>query len=267
MEPERADRLAGQAQWGEEDLSNPHAVADKARRVRSMFAAIAGSYDLNNRLHSMWRDQAWRRKAVRLCEVKPTDEVLDVACGTGDLSLAMADAGPRRVVGIDFTHEMLRIAGEKTRRWEGATAVTFSDGDAMRLPAPDGSFDVVSIAFGIRNVAEPGDALAEFYRVLRPGGRACVLEFSIPENAAMRAAYMFYFKQVMPRTATLISGDRSGAYRYLPRSVNTFLSRQEMVRMMEGAGFCEVRQHPLTFGIAVAYLGKKGEAQGCGRQA
>jgi demethylmenaquinone methyltransferase / 2-methoxy-6-polyprenyl-1,4-benzoquinol methylase len=243
-------------------LANPHAVADKAARVRGMFAAIAPSYDLNNRLHSMGRDQAWRRKAVKLCQVHRGDAVLDVACGTGDLSLAFAAAGPGRVLGIDFTHEMLRVAVDKHGRWRsrqaGAPPVEFTDGDAMRLPVRDGSVDIVSIAFGIRNVANPAAALAEFHRVLRPGGRLCILEFSVPTHRLLRAGYMFYFKRIMPCTATLISGDRSGAYKYLPQSVNTFLSRDQMARMMGDAGFSRVVQYPLTFGIAVAYIGAKG---------
>lgn len=249
-------------QWEGGALRDPHAVSDKAQRVRKMFAAIAPSYDLNNRLHSLWRDQAWRRKVVRLCGVGARDRVVDVACGTGDLSLAMGDAGPAQVLGVDFTHQMLTVAAQKQRLWRGrklqpTPPVHFADGDAMRLPLHDGSADVLSIAFGIRNVADPLAALREFNRVLRPGGRLCILEFSIPTGRLLRAAYMFYFRHIMPRTATLIARDRSGAYRYLPQSVNTFLSRQQMVKMMDQAGFERVSQHPLTFGIAVAYLGHR----------
>jgi demethylmenaquinone methyltransferase/2-methoxy-6-polyprenyl-1,4-benzoquinol methylase len=251
---------SGEPAWRDDQLHNPHAVVDKAQRVQQMFSAIAGSYDLNNRLHSMWQDQAWRRKAVRLCGVKPSDMVLDVACGTGDLSLAFADAGPRRVVGIDFTHNMVRIAELKRNQGHHPQRppIGFGDGDAMRLPIGDASVDVVSIAFGIRNVADPAAAMREFARVLRPGGRVCILEFSLPTNPVMRGLYNFYFKHIMPRTATLISRDRSGAYKYLPQSVNTFLGRPQMVAMMEAAGFRDVKQTPMTLGIAVAYLGLKG---------
>lgn len=246
---------AGSPAWRDEQLADPHAVPDKAARVQRMFSAIADSYDLNNRVHSMGRDQAWRRQAVRLCKVKASDVVLDVACGTGDLSIAFHAAGARRVVGVDFTHEMNRLADRKKPL--APRPIDFMDGDAMRLPLADRSVDVVSIAFGIRNVADPRRAIGEFHRVLAPGGRLCILEFSLPTNPLLRGLYNFYFKQIMPRTATLISRDKSGAYRYLPQSVNTFLGRREMASMMADAGFVSVSQHPMTFGIAVAYLGRR----------
>jgi demethylmenaquinone methyltransferase/2-methoxy-6-polyprenyl-1,4-benzoquinol methylase len=240
--------------WSEDELaSNPHAAPDKARRVRAMFAAIAPSYDLNNRVHSLGRDQAWRRAAVNLAAVRSGETVLDVACGTGDLSLAFARSPAAQVIGVDFTYEMLPIAAGKSRQ----RAIRYVNGDAMSLPLPDASVDVVSIAFGIRNVAEPARAIAEFHRVLRPGGRVIVLEFSTPTNPLLRAGYLFYFRHVLPRTATLISRDRSGAYRYLPRSVDTFLDRSRLIAMLHGAGFTDVTHHPLTFGVAVAYRGVK----------
>lgn len=239
--------------WSSRQLASPHQVQDKAQRVRSMFSAIAPSYDLNNRLHSLGRDQAWRRRAARLAQVGPQDVVLDVACGTGDLSLAFQAAGARRVLGIDFTYDMLAVACRKG----GADRPSYHTGDAMRLPVADASVDVVSIAFGIRNVADPAVALAEFHRVLRPGGRVIVLEFSLPGNPVMRGLYNFYFQHIMPRTATLISGDRSGAYRYLPRSVNTFIDRPTMLRLMRDAGFIDTTLTTLTMGIAVIYRGMR----------
>src|SRR5262245_36566837 len=154
-----------------------------------MFAAIARSYDLNNRVHSLGRDQAWRRKAVRLCVVKSSDRVLDVACGTGDLTNAFAESGVASVTGLDFTEEMLEIAQRKSVRREdasGGRVPQYVQGDAMNLPFESASFDVVSIAFGIRNVADPAQALREFRRVLGPGGRLVVLEFSRPRNPLIR---------------------------------------------------------------------------------
>lgn len=269
--------------WTDTDLSeNPHENADKATRVQKMFSAIAPSYDLNNRVHSMWRDQAWRRAAVKMAELKPGDDVVDVACGTGDLTYAFALSlralnQPEtfrigQVAGVDFTYEMLPIARQKGgvlpwyNRWDVPEimdpvnlnyAVPFLQGDAMNLPLPDASCDVVSIAFGIRNVADPAKAMAEFYRILKPGGRLIVLEFSLPKNPLLLAGYNVYFKHIMPRTATLIAGDKSGAYKYLPKSVNTFIDREGMQGMMADAGFTDLTHKALTFGIAVCYRGVK----------
>lgn len=242
--------------WQSSELSDPHARTDKAGKVRSMFAAIAPSYDLNNRLHSMWRDQAWRRYAVRAAGVKPTDVVLDVACGTGDLSRAFAQGGAARVTGLDFTREMLDIA-ERKRRDAAAgplcDKLTYVEGDAMALPFPDASFDVLSIAFGIRNVQDPAKAVGEFRRVLRPGGRLVVLEFDKPSVPVLGAFADFYTRKIMPITATLISGDRSGAYKYLPASVATFMDRQALGALILRSGFTDLRQKPLSFGVCVCH--------------
>jgi len=243
------------AAWSDDELAtNPHAHAEKAGKVRGMFGAIAGHYDLNNRLHSFGRDQAWRKFAV--------DRVLDAACGTGDLTKAFADALQRMgrkgegaespVVGLDFTPEMLDVARDRK-----ATALTeYIEGDAMDLPFADASFDVVSIAFGIRNVSRPEVALAEFRRVLRPGGRLIVLEFGKPGFPPIRWGNDFYCNVIMPRTATLISRDKSGAYKYLPRSVETFLTKEEMIQRMGEARFNPVEAKGLTFGVCVCYRGQ-----------
>lgn len=243
--------------WSANDLAeNPHEAADKADRVEKMFAAIAHRYDFNNRVHSLWRDQAWRRKAVELCNVNPSDDVLDVACGTGDLSEAFAEGGARSVVGLDFTANMLEIAKHKARKKKGRKVVpSYIQGDAMELPFEDANFNIVSIAFGIRNVTNPSKALAEFKRVLKPGGRLIILEFSQPRNSVLRFFNKLYCNHIMPISATLISGDRSGAYRYLPKSVATFADRNELASMMSDAGFTEIKQHEMTFGVCTGSLG------------
>jgi demethylmenaquinone methyltransferase/2-methoxy-6-polyprenyl-1,4-benzoquinol methylase len=260
--------------WSESELkSNPHQHAHKAEKVRGMFAAIAPSYDLNNRVHSFGRDVAWRNAAVRLSGVKPGEDVLDVACGTGDLTRAFAAVNPRRVVGLDFTPQMLDIAcaksgvarGLRSNEVPGTSAANRSvtarvlpeylDGDAMNLPFSDGSFDVVSIAFGLRNVGDPAKALREFRRVLRSGGRVVVLEFDRPRNGLIAWANDLYTSKIMPLTATLISRDTSGAYKYLPKSVETFLTREQLGVAMREAGFSGVKQTAMTFGVCVCSVG------------
>lgn len=240
--------------WSREDLaSDPHAREDKPAKVRRMFASIARSYDLNNRLHSFGRDQAWRRAVVRLAEVRDGDAVLDIACGTGDLARLFARSGADRVVGGDFCPEMLDIARAKpTHR---GRAVEYLHADALALPFADGSFDIVSIAFGLRNVADPARAVSEFRRVLKPGGRLLILEFDRPRNPVLRVLNDVYCRRVMPVTASIISRDRSGAYRYLPRSVDTFLSREGMAQLLRDAGYAGITQTPLTFGVCVCHRG------------
>ncbi|MBX3379633.1 MAG: bifunctional demethylmenaquinone methyltransferase/2-methoxy-6-polyprenyl-1,4-benzoquinol methylase UbiE [Phycisphaeraceae bacterium] len=243
--------------WNERELAvNPHQNSEKAGKVRRMFGAIAGSYDLNNRLHSFGRDQAWRRHAVAAAGIKPGDRVLDVACGTGDLTEWFARTGAVEVIGLDFTRAMLDVARTKRPQnltEEQAAKVSYIEGDAMALPFENESFDALSIAFGIRNVAEPAKALAEFRRVLKPGGRLVVLEFDRPGWFPMKQLNDFYCGWVMPRTASLIARDRSGAYRYLPKSVGTFLRRDQMEKAITGAGFARVNSRALTFGICICY--------------
>ena len=258
------DKSAGQPNdtaWDEQRLADPHRAPDKARRVEAMFAAIAPRYDLNNRVHSFGRDQAWRKTAVRMAELEGGEVVADVACGTGDLAMAFADelarrgGEPGRVIGLDFTQKMLDIAEDKKRD----RPIEYVHADAMDLPLDDESVDVVSIAFGIRNVTDPQRALAEFHRVLKPGGRLIVLEFCEPRNPVIRLGNAIYCKRIMPVTATLIARDRSGAYRYLPKSVEKFLDRDALAKAITDAGFTQVRTKPVTFGIAALHRGIKAD--------
>lgn len=240
--------------WTDDQLrASPHERSDKSTRVRDMFGAIAHAYDLNNHLHSMGIDHLWRRAAVRAAGVRPGETVLDVACGTGDLTQAfarMTEAG--EVIGGDFTPAMLDLARDKQRKLPGAQSdrLRYVDADAMALAFEDASVDVLSIAFGIRNVQDVPAALAEFRRVLRPGGRLIILEFDRPKNPIVRAGNDFYSGWLMPRTASLIARDKSGAYRYLPKSVETFLTMDQLVERVGSAGFARVTTRPLTLGIA-----------------
>ncbi len=226
--------------------TNEHLQTDP-RLVREMFARIARTYDLNNRLHSMWRDQAWRRAAVKSAGAVRGRAVLDVACGTGDLAGMFARAGAGRVVGLDFCEEMLRIARRKL------PAIEFVCGDAHKLPFADGGFDVLSIAFGIRNLADPAGALREFARVLRPGGQLVVLEFDRTGSTPAARAVRWFMVHVMSRTASALARDRTGAYDYLHKSVQSFMSAGELAAAIAAAGFCQVRTRRLSFGVAALH--------------
>lgn len=224
-----------------------------------MFTSIAGSYDLNNRVHSFMLDQRWRKAAVKKAAVNTGDVVVDVACGTGDLAEAFAATPAAAVIGVDFTHAMLERARYRQNDLNNhqSSKLFYIEGDAMALPLANACCDVVSIAFGLRNVQRPEAAIGEFARVLRPGGRLVILEFDRPRLAPVRWGHDFYTKVVMPRTATWISGDRSGAYQYLPRSVETFLTRDRVVGLMGAAGLEEVGAKSLSGGICACYFGRK----------
>lgn len=239
--------------WTDAELASLHHRDDKAERVQRMFAAIARSYDLNNRLHSLGRDQAWRRVAVRQAQVRPGDRVLDCACGTGDLTQALARTHAAEVVGLDFTQEMLDLAEVKRAAAPAGSKIRYLRGDAQALPFDDASFEVLTIAFGIRNVQDPARALAEFRRVLTPGGRLVILEFDTPRLPPLRWFNAFYCGWVMPRTATLIARDRSGAYRYLPKSVGAFMPRSDLLALIERSGFTHATARSLTMGICACY--------------
>jgi demethylmenaquinone methyltransferase/2-methoxy-6-polyprenyl-1,4-benzoquinol methylase len=229
---------------------------EHARRVRAMFAGIAGRYDLLNHLLSGNVDKSWRRVVARTLQPSLVEgaRVLDVACGTGDLSLVLASAGAGQVVGLDFCRPMLEIAQRKAET--DSRAIPFIEGDALSLPFADETFDVVTIAFGLRNLAGVSDGLRELRRILRPGGRVAVLEFSSPVLPGFRALFRFYFTRVLPRLGGLVSGAR-GAYEYLPDSVSRFPDQKRLAEMMGEAGFEEVSYRNLTGGIAALHTGTR----------
>ncbi len=231
---------------------------EHARRVREMFAGIANRYDLLNHLLSGNTDKRWRRLvAERLHDVlsKKDARALDVACGTGDLSLALAERTGARIVGSDFCRPMLEIAARKAAATK-ATEIPFVEGDALRLPFTDSSFDAVTIAFGLRNLSSVETGLKELWRVLKPGGRAAILEFSTPVVPGFRGLFKFYFTRVLPKIGGMISGSR-GAYEYLPDSVSRFPDQKRLAEMMREAGFEEVEYKNLTGGIAALHLGTR----------
>lgn len=241
--------------WPDPLLADPHRQPDKARRIRQMFSAIAPAYDLNNRLHSLGLDQCWRQAAVRAAEPQPEETVLDVATGTADLALAFLRNGSRRVLAVDFSFPMLEMARRKIRRYTDSCVLLTAD--ALRLPLADASVDVVGMAFGLRNLADPAVAVREFHRVLRPAGRLVILEFSLPTQPLIRRIYLFYFTHIFPRTAGLIARDRHQAYRYLVHSVPTFYEPPAICQLLRQSGFDSVENMPLTFGIVRLYRAVK----------
>ena len=243
--------------WTPELLDAPHEAPDKAGRIRRMFNHIAPTYELINSICSVGRDAVWRRKAVECASVRSDDEVLDIACGTGDFARAFASAGARAVVGCDFAHEMLIRAAASHRRLTGhreGCIPLWCEADALRLPFRPGSFSITSCAFGVRNFEDLDAGLAQMFRVLKPGGRTVILEFTRPRNRTARRLYEFYSDRLMPFAATLISHDKSGAYRYLPRSVVSFLDAGQMCTRLHSAGFGRVTATPLTMGIVTVYV-------------
>lgn len=233
---------------------------EHSRRVRDMFGAIAGRYDLLNHLLSGNIDKRWRRlvaKSVYASLPSLTSgevSVLDVACGTGDLSLRLVAGGGARVIGVDFCRPMLQIA--KSKASKGSVALPFIEGDALQLPFDDRTFDAVTIAFGLRNLASVEFGIRELTRVLKPGGRLFVLEFSKAQVPVLRSLFQFYFTRILPIFGGLISGSRR-AYEYLPDSVSQFPDQKELASMMSRSGLSEVGFQNLTGGIAALHIGKR----------
>jgi len=231
--------------------------SEQAQSVREMFAAIASRYDLLNHLLSGNVDRRWRRLVVRRVVANlpvGNARVLDVACGTGDLSLALVAGTQAQVVGLDFCRPMLDVAAAKSS--QRGFAIPFVEGDALRLPFRDQSFDGATIAFGLRNLASVDDGLRELIRILRPGGTVTVLEFSKPQIPILRTVFRLYFTKLLPLFGGLMSGSKS-AYKYLPDSVSRFPDQMSLAALMGEVGFTEVTFQNLTGGIAALHLGRR----------
>lgn len=221
-------------------------------QVRAMFARISGHYDLLNHLLSLGIDRSWRRKTVEAAGDVEGCVVVDACCGTGDLSAAFVRRGAR-VIGVDFTPEMLSRAGSKITRFRNRAV--FAHGDALALPLRSGCADVTSVAFGVRNLSDARAGLAEMARVTKPGGRVLVLEFTTPRGALLGRAYRWYFTRMLPTLGRLVSRDED-AYMYLPRTVLAWPTPEQFQIDLEAVGLVECGFRTLTRGIACLHWGR-----------
>ena len=231
----------------------------QAQRIKNLFSVIARHYDFLNSLLSLKRDKMWRRETVKISAVEPTNKVLDVCTGTGELALAYADkiGTTGFVIGSDFCFEMLVIGDQKVKRKNRGTSPNFLAADTLILPFLDNTFDVVSVGFGIRNVSDLEMGIREMVRVAAPGGRVVILEFTQPVNPLFRGLYYFYFTRILPFVGNLISRNEDDAYGYLPRSVMRFPNCDALKTIMEQCGLTDVQFYRKTFGIVSIHVGKK----------
>jgi demethylmenaquinone methyltransferase/2-methoxy-6-polyprenyl-1,4-benzoquinol methylase len=238
-----------------QNYPSPGAAEGKKADVANMFDTIAPRYDFLNRILSMGIDQGWRKRVISMVMEGAPGRVLDVATGTGDLAIAAAQAGAGEVVGVDIAKEMLAVGRRKLPARKLEKRVTLCYGDAENLPFDDDSFDAATVAFGVRNFENLDAGLTDMGRVMRPGARLVILEFSQPTAFPVKQVYGFYSRHILPRIGGWLSGD-SGAYRYLPDSIAVFPHGEAFLERMRAAGYTDVRQKRLTFGIASIYDGR-----------
>jgi demethylmenaquinone methyltransferase / 2-methoxy-6-polyprenyl-1,4-benzoquinol methylase len=235
--------------------TTPRGIRDEKQAavwVRDMFAQVAPRYDLLNHVLSLNIDRMWRARTVRRVRdilARPEARVLDLCCGTGDLAIALREKAAATVLASDFCHPMLIAAALKT-------PMPLFEADALQLPVADASFDLITVAFGFRNLANYGSGLTELQRVLKPGATLAILEFSTPPNPAFARAYDFYSKRVLPAVGRALSGAKE-AYTYLPESVRRFPDAPTLATMMQSAGYEDVQFERITFGIVALHTGRR----------
>lgn len=238
-----------------EEIKPYNGEGGKAKQVEEMFDSIAPAYDFMNRAMTLGIDRWWRRVAVRMVGKTHPQHILDVATGTGDFAIDLyRKLQPRQVVGIDLSQGMLDVAREKIARRGLSDAITVQQGDCLALPFEDGSFDAVTVAFGVRNFEHLLQGYKEMHRVLEPGGTLCVVELSTPRNRVVRWFYDLYTLHIIPWMGSLKSGDRS-AYRYLPQSIAAVPQGNDMLAIMREAGFTNCKVKRLTLGTCSIYVG------------
>lgn len=228
----------------------------KKEAVKEIFNDIAPKYDLLNHFLSLNIDKRWRRKAIEYIRPEEKGELLDVACGTGDFSIEAYRAGVQKVTGIDISANMVAIGQKKVEALGLASYITLQAGDSEQIGFEDEHFDVVTVAFGVRNFEHLEAGLKEMQRVLKKGGKVIILEFSMPEHFPMKQVYKFYFRRILPILGGWISGNKD-AYTYLPESVMKFPQGEVFLDILKGCDFVQVTQRKLTFGIASIYVGVK----------
>jgi demethylmenaquinone methyltransferase/2-methoxy-6-polyprenyl-1,4-benzoquinol methylase len=230
--------------------------SSKRERVEEMFDSIASRYDLLNRVLSAGIDKNWRRRAINeLKDIQP-ERILDIATGTADLALEAMRLRPVEIIGLDISNKMLDIGRHKIMQSGFQGVIRLEQGDSERIPYPDGHFDAITVSFGVRNFENLEKGLREMYRVLKPGGKVVILEFSQPTKFPVKQLYSFYSHTILPFVGQLLSRQRS-AYEYLPASVSAFPFGEDFTRILTTCGFEHTKSQPLTFGIASIYTGKK----------
>jgi len=228
----------------------------KKEQVAQMFDNIAHSYDRLNHILSLGIDKGWRKRLLKMARTSKTDHILDVATGTADLAIALSKLKPKKIIGVDISNGMLDIGRQKIRRKSLDECIELNYGDSENLPFEDNTFDLVTVAFGVRNFEDLEKGLTEMLRVLKPGGQILVLEFSQPETFPFAQIYTFYFKYVLPGVGRLLSKD-SSAYTYLPASVEAFPYGTAFTKVMEDCGYSDTSIRKLTLGVASIYRGVK----------
>lgn len=232
------------------------AEGSKKEQVAQMFDNISANYDFLNHFLSLNIDKGWRKKVVKMASAGKPKQILDVATGTADLAIALTKAHPEKITGIDISRGMLDVGQKKIDAKGLSQIITLEQADSEALPFEDNTFDIVTVAFGVRNFENLEKGISEIYRVLKPNGKILVLEFSQPTGFPFKQVYQFYFKNILPTLGKLVSKD-SSAYTYLPESVNAFPSGKAFTSVLEKTGFTQTSFRPVTFGVATIYQGTK----------